>query len=94
MIAAVTDFVLPALFLSSGALAAASLVLSWRHYGAQFRALRAELAGLSDTRELIVRMSTVEVRELTPVTRRSRVRPMDRPAPPAARKRSALRAAA
>lgn len=96
MLPAVTDFVLPALFLSSGAFALATLALTWRHYGAQFRALRTEMDRLADTREFILRMSTVEVRELAPLAGQSRVRSMDRPAPALLpkRRRPALRAAA
>ena len=98
MLAAVTDFVLPALFLSSGVFALAALAMTWLQYGAQFRALRAELAALGNTREFVFRMSTVEVPELAPPTRGGRVRQMDRavqiPAQIPVRKLPALRVAA
>lgn len=92
MLAAVTDFVLPALFLFSGVLALTALAMSWQEYGARFHTIRADLAALNDTREFMVRMSTTEVRELVPLVSGRRVRQQDRPVP--ARKRPALRAAA
>ena len=92
MLTAVTDLVLPALFLFSGIFALTALAMCWQEYGARFRSIRADLAALEDIREFMVRMSTVEVREVVPLVSGRRVRPQERPVP--ARKRPALRAAA
>ncbi len=86
MYTAVTDIALPVVFGASGFLAVATLLLTWRHYVQHYHALQAELAQLAETREFALRMSTVEVRELVPLTRRSRVRTMERAPLPRARR--------
>ena len=43
MVAMIAQFVLPALFAASGLFALATLALSWRHYGREFAAIRAQL---------------------------------------------------
>ena len=91
MVAALTHTVLPALFIASGGFALATLVQTWRHYGARALAFRAQLAALDDMTNFTVKIATVDVREVTKVTRRNSVRRMDRPA---VRLRPAQRAAA
>jgi hypothetical protein len=83
--------VLPALFAATGSFALGALALTWRTYGGQIRAIRAQIAALDDQREFTVRLAITETREYLPVARRSTVRV---PAVPQRRPRLAGRAAA
>lgn len=74
MIATFASFALPFLFIGSGVFALAVLTLTWRAYGRELSALRAQLAITDDLRAFDLRVARVEVREFTPVVRRNAVR--------------------
>jgi hypothetical protein len=57
MVAMIAQFVLPALFAASGLFALATLALSWRHYGHEFAAIRAQLAASAEVEAVWVRLA-------------------------------------
>ena len=82
------SIVLPVLFAVSGLFALGCIVLAWSTYGAQLKAIRAQLAGLDDREELTVRLALTETREFLPLARRGALKPravLRRQARPAAR---------
>jgi hypothetical protein len=88
----IASVVLPVLFAATGLFAVGCLFVTWRAYGAHFRAIRAQLAGIEDYREFTVRLALTETREYLPVPRRAGFRLQ--PAAALRRQRHAPRVAA
>lgn len=74
MTAFFASFALPFLFCASGILAVVALGLTWRTYGDELQALRAQLAATPDLREFTSRVATVQVREFSSAKRRNAIR--------------------
>ncbi|HET9630036.1 MAG TPA: hypothetical protein VFP14_11195 [Novosphingobium sp.] len=74
MTAFFASFALPFLFCASGVLAVFALGLTWRTYGRELQALRAQLAATADLREFTSRVATVQVREFSSAKRRMAIR--------------------
>jgi hypothetical protein len=74
MTAVFVSFALPFLFCASGVVAELALGLTWRTYGRELQALRAQLAATPDLREFTSRVATVQVREFSSAKRRSAIR--------------------
>lgn len=89
MIALVTSFVLPALFVGSGLFAVAVLARMWRRYAGIYRSLRAELALYEAIEPTLIRCVVRETAEPSGPARRavrtSLRRPAARPVSPARR---------
>jgi|KBSSwiStaDraftv2_1062776.scaffolds.fasta_scaffold226033_2 hypothetical protein len=92
MIATLASFALPCLFIGSAVFALATLALTWRAYGRELGALRAQLAACPDLREYQGRVATTRVHEFTSGLRRSAIRARAGSAP--ARRSSGRRAVA
>jgi hypothetical protein len=71
MIATFVNFALPVLFFGSGLFALATLALTWRAYGRELGALRAQLASADEWREFDVRLARTQVREFSVPVRRN-----------------------
>ena len=80
MIAVIATFVLPALFAVSGLFALATLALSWRHYGREFAAIRAQLAASSEVQAVWAGIAAGP--ERAAAAPRLRVTPAARPVAP------------
>ncbi len=93
MIAVIATFVLPGLFAVSGMFALATLALSWRRYGREFAAIRAQLAASAETEAVWARLAITAAPIAAAPARLARITPpAARPARP--RQQPALRVAA
>ena len=66
---------LPAFFIAAGLFAAFALFTTWQTYAAEFRAIRAGLRSLDDTRDFAVRLALTQTHEFLPLPRRNAVKP-------------------